>query len=535
MYADAELTTALPNPIILDASGEALFYSNGQALKWILRDAQDVLQWEIDPVHGTGTGSAAAGVGWGKNTVRLQPASGAAQASAVLFPADVLAMAVTVWCSQTVGTSQGLSHVGVGTPDLPDAWGVVPAMLLDATTTAGVVLHYGGHPMPQSGTVTLTAYGGLFDGTGEFYVTGHFVTFLPGHEEGYLYSPSTPAAGQILPPLPVASVTVAGIVELATSAETTTGTDGTRAVTPLGLAAKLPAGTALSVARFAGNGQALEATPGLVTTAGGALGVGATPASGIALQVAGTGRLTEGIVDVINEGEVDAKYNLTQYHATRAPGISGFRARGTLAAPVATQAGDVLLRISGRGNPGGAFIGAFQTSIDFVATETQTASARGSRLAFVTTLTGTVSQAERLQIDGQGNLTTWGALCGLGTSLTATLGSGASYQTLTVKGSTLYVGQTGVQERPMAGVSSSWVNPTDANRTARLTLSAYDATAGREGLRIEADLSAARLSFYGGPAVVKPTVSGAKGGNAALTSLLTALSSLGLVTDSTTA
>ncbi|MFJ9420670.1 hypothetical protein [Streptomyces sp. NPDC101249] len=45
----------------------------------------------------------------------------------------------------------------------------------------------------------------------------------------------------------------------------------------------------------------------------------------------------------------------------------------------------------------------------------------------------------------------------------------------------------------------------------------------------------ATLGFYGATAVAKPTVSGSRGGNAALASLITALTSLGLVTDSTSA
>lgn len=44
-----------------------------------------------------------------------------------------------------------------------------------------------------------------------------------------------------------------------------------------------------------------------------------------------------------------------------------------------------------------------------------------------------------------------------------------------------------------------------------------------------------KIGFFNGTPAVKPTVSGAKGGNAALDSLMTALSGLGLVTDSTTA
>ena len=42
------------------------------------------------------------------------------------------------------------------------------------------------------------------------------------------------------------------------------------------------------------------------------------------------------------------------------------------------------------------------------------------------------------------------------------------------------------------------------------------------------------LSFYGAAPAAKPTVTGSKGGNAALASLLTALATLGLITDSTT-
>jgi hypothetical protein len=42
------------------------------------------------------------------------------------------------------------------------------------------------------------------------------------------------------------------------------------------------------------------------------------------------------------------------------------------------------------------------------------------------------------------------------------------------------------------------------------------------------------LGFFNAAAVTKPTVTGAKGGNAALTSLIAQLVALGLITDSTT-
>lgn len=44
-----------------------------------------------------------------------------------------------------------------------------------------------------------------------------------------------------------------------------------------------------------------------------------------------------------------------------------------------------------------------------------------------------------------------------------------------------------------------------------------------------------KLGFFGGAPAVKPAVTGSRGGNAALASFLTALSGLGLITDSTTA
>lgn len=42
------------------------------------------------------------------------------------------------------------------------------------------------------------------------------------------------------------------------------------------------------------------------------------------------------------------------------------------------------------------------------------------------------------------------------------------------------------------------------------------------------------LGFYGEDGKAKPTVSGSKGGNAALTSLISALATLGLISDTTT-
>jgi hypothetical protein len=88
--------------------------------------------------------------------------------------------------------------------------------------------------------------------------------------------------------------------------------------------------------------------------------------------------------------------------------------------------------------------------------------------------------------------------------------------------------------RQVGQIDGAFAVATDATRLGRLTLSAADYNGLREGVRIEADGAAARLGFFGATAGAKPTVSGSRGGNAALQSLLAALAGLGLITDSTT-
>jgi hypothetical protein len=87
--------------------------------------------------------------------------------------------------------------------------------------------------------------------------------------------------------------------------------------------------------------------------------------------------------------------------------------------------------------------------------------------------------------------------------------------------------------RSAARLAATWVSATDASRTARLVLSVYDTTA-REALRAEATGTAVALGFYGATAQAKQTITGSRGANAALASLITALANLGLLTDSTT-
>jgi hypothetical protein len=88
--------------------------------------------------------------------------------------------------------------------------------------------------------------------------------------------------------------------------------------------------------------------------------------------------------------------------------------------------------------------------------------------------------------------------------------------------------------RNQAALLPLWVTATDASRKARASLYVYD-TAAREAIRMEGTGTAAAIGFLGAAAIARPTVTGSRGGNAALASLLTQLASLGLITDSSSA
>jgi len=80
----------------------------------------------------------------------------------------------------------------------------------------------------------------------------------------------------------------------------------------------------------------------------------------------------------------------------------------------------------------------------------------------------------------------------------------------------------------------SGANPTSVAVTGGRGINAtLDITTQATGSFVLSDAGQS-LGFYGATAVAKPTVTGSKGANAALTSLLSALSSLGLLTDSST-
>jgi len=125
-----------------------------------------------------------------------------------------------------------------------------------------------------------------------------------------------------------------------------------------------------------------------------------------------------------------------------------------------------------------------------------------------TTVLGTINQTTAAMIYGAGTHSL----------IDATTNAAVTVETLTKNVTGAGVGAAGLGPRlvfaaessttvdtTQADVTATWTDATHASRKTRLTLSAWDSAAAREGVRIEADGSVARIGFFGATAVVKPT------------------------------
>ena len=90
-------------------------------------------------------------------------------------------------------------------------------------------------------------------------------------------------------------------------------------------------------------------------------------------------------------------------------------------------------------------------------------------------------------------------------------------------------------ERIAGGIEIAWETATDASRSGRTRIQANDSSAARTGFTVGTASSAPTISFYGGTLTAKQTVTGSRGGNAALADLLTKLAAFGLITDGSSA
>jgi len=169
---------------------------------------------------------------------------------------------------------------------------------------------------------------------------------------------------------------------------------------------------------------------------------------------------------------------------------------------------------------------------------------------------GSVIQNSNVVVDNAGNLSTPGTVTSTGV---ATVGGLASLANASVTGDLSVMGtakgyrfRTGGSNLDLEAtgtdlIVSNWSGTAfDGNQRSYLRLSA-DAQNIQAAGKIEfvdalygatkhtLDGAANQVGFYGASPASKPSVTGSRGGNAALASLITALATLGLVTDNTTA
>ena len=86
------------------------------------------------------------------------------------------------------------------------------------------------------------------------------------------------------------------------------------------------------------------------------------------------------------------------------PTVAGRKTRGTRAAPSATQADDILLRVGAGGYGATAFGATSRSFIQFEASENWTDAAQGARITFRTTDNTTIVPDERVIIDQDGSV-----------------------------------------------------------------------------------------------------------------------------------
>lgn len=124
-----------------------------------------------------------------------------------------------------------------------------------------------------------------------------------------------------------------------------------------------------------------------------------------------------------------------------------------------------------------------------------------------TTVLGTINQTAAATIYGAGTFSltnaTTNAAVTVGTLTKNVTGAGVGAAGLGPR-LTFAAESSTTADTTQADITATWTDATHATRKSRLALSAYD-TAAREGLRLEADGSVARLGFFGVTAVVRPT------------------------------
>jgi hypothetical protein len=154
-------------------------------------------------------------------------------------------------------------------------------------------------------------------------------------------------------------------------------------------------------------------TSGTNTTTTNNVGIGTTtPASKLVVtnNAATPPAPQEGtILHLVNADSNKTRVTIDSFGTNAQPNVTFRYARGTAAAPTATQAGDPIGIVYGTGYATTGFHTAAKPGMWFVATENWTDTTAGSAIYFNTVKNGTAATVERMRLTGDGNL-------GLGTA-----------------------------------------------------------------------------------------------------------------------
>ncbi len=229
-----------------------------------------------------------------------------------------------------------------------------------------------------------------------------------------------------------------------------------------------------------------------------ALGVSALSLLTVGVRDTAVGNLALGNATTANDNTgvgYSALLNITTSPANVGIGYQAGRYQADGSTALATAAASVYIGASARG---------FSDADNFSIVIGSAAIGLGAN----TSVLGTINQTTAATIYGAGTH-----------SLTdATTNAAVTVETLTKNVTGAGVGAAGLGPRlvfaaessttndtQQADITATWTDATHASRKSRLALSASDSAAAREGLRIEADGSVARIGFFGATAVVKPT------------------------------
>ncbi len=95
----------------------------------------------------------------------------------------------------------------------------------------------------------------------------------------------------------------------------------------------------------------------------------------------------------------NSRLEIDSYGTSTASVLSGRAARGTQAAPTASQANDVILRMSAYGYGATGFASATRGSVEVAASEAWTDANQGTKLLFKTTIAGSTTTGTRFTLD----------------------------------------------------------------------------------------------------------------------------------------